>query len=112
MHEGRACVPWLDLIAEDHFDLAVVLAAWREEGAEDAVDGERDLCRERTDVVHWFSFVSSSMDKIPLGGVGHTEDFDRVRCVVLARNDQGALKGLLQSHFGRMLSRFEFRWWL
>lgn len=52
MDEGGGAVPRLYLVAEDNFDLARVLAARGQEGAEDAVNREGDLCGERADVVH------------------------------------------------------------
>lgn len=58
VHKGGTAVPRLDLVPEDDLDLAVVLAAWGEGRAEDALDRVRKLGGERADVVHCVRSVS------------------------------------------------------
>ena len=95
VHECGRGVPRLHLVAEDDLDLACVLAVALEEGLQDAVDGERDLRAERADVVHC---AKKSARRRGVKLLARTEELERVRSVMGARDDESGTQAGLEGH--------------
>lgn len=46
-------MPWLDLVSEYHFNLALVLSTGAEERLQHTIDGKGHLGAERADIIHY-----------------------------------------------------------